>query len=439
MLIAQNGDKYRDVKECAVSELPALADETVVSVPAAVVVAVTTKGFVVSDERMTDNVFVADAAKVAVGDKVSIKGTKSSDAQKLPTVTDCDQVKVLSSGGAVAYPTPTDLSAAIDSYTSDRRGYVAVTGFFDGSTVAVAETSKYSVSVVDAPPALGLAALAGHNVTVTGYYAGLAEPVHRIMATAVEDEGAVEVIYFSDDFEWMDEWSVASNAGRTVETDDLKAECPRVTTNAALKAPFLTDLEENHGYKLIYGNNDKKGPNTPDGIYLQRNYFKFGKTGYQAGHRPSPDRRHPRRRAAHPLVRLVSDAAGRRQGRCDRSGQPDRRRRPTAGRRRPSRFPRRAGRPVISSNGFGPRSHSATSSSTRIRRSPSSRRNGPCRRRTAGSSTTSRSSRLRRPRSQHVNHIGRRLHSSNLPADAPFAVAPVPFAAAAGDFASHKR
>lgn len=56
VLIAQNGDKYRDVKECAVSELPALADETVVSVPAAVVVAVTTKGFVVSDERMTDNV-----------------------------------------------------------------------------------------------------------------------------------------------------------------------------------------------------------------------------------------------------------------------------------------------------------------------------------------------------------------------------------------------
>ncbi len=283
VLIAQNGDKYRDVKECAVGELPALADETVVSVPAAVVVAVTTKGFVVSDERMTDNVFVADAAKVAVGDKVSIKGTKSSDAQKLPTVTDCDQVKVLSSGGAVAYPTPDDLSAAIDSYTSDRRGYVAVTGFYDGSTVAVAETSKYSVSVVDAPAALGLAALAGHNVTVTGYYAGLAEPVHRIMATAVEDEGAVEMIYFSDDFEWMDAWSVASNAGRTVETDDLKAECPRVTTNAALKAPFLTDLEENHGYKLIYGNNDKKGPNTPDGIYLQRNYFKFGKTGYQAG------------------------------------------------------------------------------------------------------------------------------------------------------------
>lgn len=191
VLIAQNGDKYRDVKEYKVGELAALANETVVSVPSAVVVAVTTKGFVVSDEQMANSVFVADAAKVAVGDKISLKGTKSIDSQKLPTVTDCDQIKVLSSG-TVNYPAPVDFSATIDSYTSDKRGYVTVTGFFDGSTVTVADTNKYSVSIVDAPAALELDALTGHNVTVTGYYAGLAQPVHRIMATAVEDKGLVE-------------------------------------------------------------------------------------------------------------------------------------------------------------------------------------------------------------------------------------------------------
>lgn len=283
VLVSQTGDKYRDCKEYKVGELVALADETVVSVPSALVVAVTTKGFVVSDDTMTDNVFVSDKTRVAVGDKIALKGTKSSDSQKLPTVVECDEMRILSSGATVSYPAPTDLTGQIDTYTSDKRGYVTLTGFFNGTTVVAADDAKYSVSIVDAPESMGLASLNGHNITVSGYYAGLAEPVHRIMATAVEDNGSVEVIYFSDDFEWMDPWAVASNAGRTVETDDLKAECPRVTTNAALKEPFLTDLEVTHGYKLIYGNNDKKGPNTPDGIYLQQNYFKFGKTGYQAG------------------------------------------------------------------------------------------------------------------------------------------------------------
>ena len=58
VLITQNGDKYRDVKEYTAGELAALADETVISVPSAIVVAVTTKGFVISDDKNTDNILV---------------------------------------------------------------------------------------------------------------------------------------------------------------------------------------------------------------------------------------------------------------------------------------------------------------------------------------------------------------------------------------------
>lgn len=133
MLITQNGDKYRDVKEYTAGELAALADETVISVPSAIVVAVTTKGFVISDDKNTDNIFVSDATTVAVGDKISLLGTKSSDSQKLATVIDCDEVTVLS-GGAVNYPEPEDISAKIDDYTSSKRGYVTVKGVFNGST-----------------------------------------------------------------------------------------------------------------------------------------------------------------------------------------------------------------------------------------------------------------------------------------------------------------
>lgn len=154
----QNGDKYRDVKEYTAGELAALADETVISVPSAIVVAVTTKGFVISDDKNTDNIFVSNSTAVAVGDKISLLGTKSSDSQKLATVIDCDEVTVLS-GGAVNYPEPEDISAKIDDYTSSKRGYVTVKGIFNGSSLSVSEDAKYSVSVVDAPASLGLSAL----------------------------------------------------------------------------------------------------------------------------------------------------------------------------------------------------------------------------------------------------------------------------------------
>lgn len=279
VLITQNGDKYRDVKEYTAGELAALADETVISVPSAIVVAVTTKGFVISDDRNTDNIFVSNSTAVAVGDKISLLGTKSSDSQKLATVIDCDEVTVLS-GGAVNYPEPEDISAKIDDYTSSKRGYVTVKGIFNGSSLSVSEDAKYSVSVVDAPASLGLSALTGHIVTVTGYYAGLAEPVQRIMATGVEDNGLAEIVYFIENFEWLDPWAETGDskgpAGQTVETDNLSANAPALTS-VTVDGVTAFDAVESRGYKLIYDKDDNKR------IYLQQNYLKFGKTGNHAG------------------------------------------------------------------------------------------------------------------------------------------------------------
>ncbi len=272
VLITQDGDKYRDVKEYTVSELPALADETVISVPSALVVAVTTKGFVISDNTMTDNVFVSNGTKVAVGDKISLKGSKASDTQKLPTVVDCDELNILSSGATVTYPTPTDLTAQIDTYTSDKRGYVSVTGFFNGSTISVSEDAKYSVSVLDVPASLRLSALTGHNIKLSGYYAGLAEPVHRIMATVIEDKGAVEIVYFADDMEWMGPWT-ETGTGSTVENDGT-GDAPGIGSQQVEGVSLQTEFQ-NRGYKFVY---------TPKiAIYAQKNYLKFGKTDYQAG------------------------------------------------------------------------------------------------------------------------------------------------------------
>lgn len=160
-----------------------------------------------------------------MGDKVCVWGTKSSDGAKLPIIScaeksddpnrEGDKVEVLSSGATVTYPTPTDLTEQIDTYTSAERSYVTVTGFFNGSTVSVADDAKYSVSALDIPEEMGLAKLNGHNITVSGYYAGLAEPVHRIIVTTIVDKGAVETVYWTEDFEWLEPWAIAATIRQT--------------------------------------------------------------------------------------------------------------------------------------------------------------------------------------------------------------------------------
>lgn len=278
VLITQNGDKYRDVKEYSIGELLQLADETVVSVPEAIVMGVTTEGFIVTDARKTGVIYILNKTQVQVGDKVALKGTKSSDTQSLALV-DCDTVEFLSTGGAVEYPTAKDITGEVDTFKSDKRDFISVSGILNGVNIAI-EGATYSVNITNAPESMGVAALNGHRVTVTGYFAGVAAPVIRIMATEIEDKGAVKTIYYSEDFEWLDPWAVAGGVGRTVETDDLDAKATALTSlKVMIEGAEVTafDAIEARGYKLIYDKNDNKR------IYLQQNYLKFGKTGNHAG------------------------------------------------------------------------------------------------------------------------------------------------------------
>lgn len=278
VLIIQNGDKYRDVKEYTVGELDALANETVVAVPNVTVMAVTTEGFVVTDEQKTGTVYILNKTAVNIGDKISIMGTKSTDTQSL-SIVDCDILTVVSTGGTVTYPEPEDITDKIDSFKSDSREFIEVSGILNGSNISV-EGAKFSVNVTDAPASLGIAALNGHKVTVKGYFAGLAAPVIKIMATEIIDRGAIKIIYYSEDFEWLDPWAEAGGVGKTVETDDLDAKATALTSlSIAVEGTPVTafDAIEARGYKLIYDKNDNKR------IYLQRNYLKFGKTGNHAG------------------------------------------------------------------------------------------------------------------------------------------------------------
>ncbi|MGV8138421.1 MAG: BACON domain-containing protein [Mangrovibacterium sp.] len=276
VVISQDGDKYRDCKEYTLAELAALANETVVIVPQVIVTAVTTKGFIVSDG--TVNIFMQSSSAVSVGNKVSVKGTKLSDTHSLPYVA-CDEATINATGGTVTYPAPTDITGQVDTYTSASRTFITVSGILNGTNVTV-EGADYAVAVTDAPESLGMAPLNGHKVKVTGYFAGMAAPVVKINAAVVEDLGIVEIIYFAEDFEWLDPWAIAGGAGKTVEADNLSATAPQLPTPKVEGVSALAALLEK-GYEFLRVT--PTSTNASECIYLQQNYLKFGKTGYQAG------------------------------------------------------------------------------------------------------------------------------------------------------------
>lgn len=276
VLISQNGDKYRDVKDYAPSDIASLADETVVSIPDVVVMAVTTDGFMVSDTENSGNVYVINSTSVNIGDNLSLRGTKGSDTQSLAIV-ECDQVEILSTGGTVTYPTPEDITSKIDSYDPKDRTYVSVDGVLSGTNIVV-EGAQYSVAVTNAPESMNLAALNGHKVTAKGYFAGVAAPVIRITLSEIEDKGIFKEIYYAEDFEWLDPWALAVGAGRTVEDDNLDAYCPQLPTPKVDGVSALDALEAK-GYEFLRVTTKTEG----ECIYLQQNYLKFGKTSYQAG------------------------------------------------------------------------------------------------------------------------------------------------------------
>lgn len=284
VLIVQNGDKYRDVKEYTAAEVEQLADNTTLSIPEATVMAVTTKGFVVTDKEATANLYVINDSAVAVGDKISLLGVKTSDMQSM-TVVECDQLTKISSGSQVTYPQATDITDQIDTFTATTREYISVTGVYNGSTITI-KGAQNGIGFVDPPASLGLSKLNGHSITVSGYFSGVAEPVVRIIATSIKDLGIIETIYFMEDFEWLDPWSEVGSkgepAGQTVETDNLSATAPQLPTpKVTIEGQEVSALQalEYKGYEFLRVTVNEPG----ECIYLQRNYLKFGKTGYQAG------------------------------------------------------------------------------------------------------------------------------------------------------------
>lgn len=304
VVVRQDGDKFRDIKSYAISEIGSVSDETVVEVKQVTVAAVGAKSIMVTDGK--DNLLVMDPAQnVVLGDKLDIQGEKQHETSSMPYILGEKMLNVTS--GTAPEINAQDITSTVDTYKSATRTPITVTGFYDAGYLNVDGKDGWKIAIFDAPAEFLNADLNAHDLTLTGYYCGTASPVVNMFVSSFEDKGLREVIYFFDDFEWLEEWAIASSAGSSVENNDVSANSPGITgikLNIDGTEMSLFDYTEQvKGYKFVYDKNDKAR------TYLNRNYFKFGKTGNHSGITlPSIDVE-----AGTPLI-LQFDWSGMRQG-----------------------------------------------------------------------------------------------------------------------------
>lgn len=272
--IVDNGEA--NIPEATIEEIASLVDASVIRIKEATVALITPNGFIVSDGSVGALV-VTKNADVQVGDKVTVKAKKVTDGYGMPKL-EPEKISVVSSGNEVTW-TPDDITSSLATYTTNARQCVKVSGTMNGNIIRLAGSSA-SVIMRNIPAGVDVSTY-GHAVTVTGFVSSVDAPVVSMTPASIIDNGASSVVYFAEDFEWLDPWAAIVPAGKTVEEDNLDATAPQISDKkkAGLKGETVEDMMKERGYDFLRVTTKTAG----ECIYLQRNYLKFGKTSYQAG------------------------------------------------------------------------------------------------------------------------------------------------------------
>lgn len=274
--VRQAGDKYRGVEPISISEFDACADETYVVLKDLTVVEVYKDAYMATDG--TDNILLQGDVEMINGNTYTVYGERATDGKKLSVLL-IDNI--VEGGTASSLGLPLDVTENLDTYTSNTRSYISITGKLDGNNIVVKDANLHGVILDGGSLKETLGNLNGHNITLYCFYAGTASPAFNVYAGGlVTDLGLVETVYWMEDFEWLEPWAVGGGAGETVASNNLDAAAPALTsvkTTIDGKEMTCFDYIESLGYKFIYDKNDNKR------TYLQRNYLKFGKTGNHSG------------------------------------------------------------------------------------------------------------------------------------------------------------
>lgn len=168
----------------SVSDVVAVEDNSEVTVENAIVAALTTRGFVITDGTSNCYVYANAVPTVNIGDKISLKGTKTT-YYKLPEITSPANIIVESSNNYVPRTTLVDLSSIVDTYDATSCGYISFTGTLttDGAYYFINRTDATVYLLADRPVAETVALLESNlnnYVVVTGYYNTKNVPKNRL-------------------------------------------------------------------------------------------------------------------------------------------------------------------------------------------------------------------------------------------------------------------
>ena len=189
VIIKQLGDTYLGATEGTVTDAVALEAGRGFGLQESQVVAIATTGFVVTDG--TSNIYVDATASVNVGDKVTLKGLRST-YNGMPSLTECENLTITSSATA-QHTTQKDLSTGIAAYKATSIEYVAVKGATLIATQVIA-TDGGILAFHNAPESFNVSSLNAHYVDLYGYYISKDASGNGpfVVLTSIEDKGVNE-------------------------------------------------------------------------------------------------------------------------------------------------------------------------------------------------------------------------------------------------------
>jgi len=178
-----------------VTEIIAAADNDMVqTLPSTVVVALTTRGAVLSDGQNALYAYGNSAAALKTGNGVKVSAKKTT-YNGVPELTDITDVFVDSEGNAVNHPTATDITATAAEYNASVAEYIklsgtlSVSGNYYNMTLDGIDPETKMGSIVYPVDELNAKSFDGKKITVTGYFNGLSSKGRyiNIIATKIDE------------------------------------------------------------------------------------------------------------------------------------------------------------------------------------------------------------------------------------------------------------
>ena len=210
--------------DVTVSQIIAAEKGDVVKSKPSLVVARTTKGFVISDGEKAVYVYDSGANTVAVGDMVVVKGSKTV-YNGVPEVEKVSEVTVQSSGNTVTYPRAQAVNGHALTYKPAEAEFITIYGtlkvsgnYFNVELEGVDKNVKMG-SVVYPVADLNAASFDGKSVMITGYFIGLSgsDKYLNVIATSIKEYTAGAPGTFSNPYKPSD---IAPILGAGTKIDD---------------------------------------------------------------------------------------------------------------------------------------------------------------------------------------------------------------------------